>query len=671
MRLTIRLRILLSMIAAILLPVAIIVAMSIIRVGESSRDSFVNATGREIRQVDAMIGQLFDAIAENVEYMAQHPAVVRAPGDLSTYMHTGEDTPMRPSEATGAEGQIYAAFERFAQTHPDLAYVYMGTEYGAYVQWPEGTASAGYDPRPRPWYRAAREAGQTTRTSAYYWEPDDATILSTVTPVRDARGNVIGVQGMDVSLKGLTDVIEAIRIGHDGYLAMVQDDGVVLADPRFADHVFSPIEQTHYSGLADVDEGLHEIMIDGVRWQALVMVSEDTGWKFIGLVPDAEVGADARELGYWFALVSLVLTGLFALLAIYSSNRITRPIVNLRQMLAEIAAGEGDLSRRLEFERNDELGDLAEAFNDFVANINRIVRDVKQNAQTLGASSQHISAATEELSMTYASHNEQTQSIAAAVTELSHTSENISQSVDRTREQASSATQSTVRGEQIIRKTIEGLRSVRDEIQSMSTIIANLSDSTGHIGRILGVINDIADQTNLLALNAAIEAARAGEAGKGFAVVADEVRKLAEKTSAATGEVADIIHRLQTEASDATDSMGKVGDQVAREAELGERSLEVLDEIVEISTHIDQGTQIVATAVAEEVTAINDISSSIADMANSADESNRAISDVAASSEDLARQAEHLDALVGRFRTDGESKGVSERRLPTTLGGKA
>ncbi|WP_022850458.1 methyl-accepting chemotaxis protein [Limisalsivibrio acetivorans] len=655
MRFTIKMRVIISLLGAILIPVLILSLLSINKIRKDTYENFTNSTKREIRQIENSIEIHFKGVRENVEYMAKHPIVKQADDSITTYYDTNTENKMTPSSNGGIEEDIYDVYERFASTHKDLAYVYMATKHGGYIQWPEGTTGAKYDPRKRPFYKAAVNAGGTTRTPAYYFAADDVVIVSTVTNIKDSRGNFIGVQGMDVSLKGLTDMIKSITIGKTGYLMLVQDDGTVLADPSEASNNFkklTELEGEGYNTLSSSSNGHYRVSLGDKEYEANIYTSPELGWKFIGLIESSEIKSVINRVTLTYALTGVLLVGIFALIALYVSMRITKPIIRLKNMIEDIAEGGGDLRNRLQVKRNDEISDLAFSFNKFVDKINHLVIEVKHNALNVSSSSQEISAATEELSTVFNNTNAQTQSIAAALEELSRTSESISSSVDETRNLAKNASENTREGGEIIRKTIDGMNSIQDEVGSLSRIISELNSSTDKIGDILDVINDIADQTNLLALNAAIEAARAGEAGRGFAVVADEVRKLAEKTSTATQEITGIISTLQNETTHATSSMEKVSKEVGRGADLGEDSLVVLDKIVDAGNRILEAATNVSAAVNQEVTAIGDINSNIREMADSSDESNLSIQEVAKSSDSLAKDAEELTSLVSRFKTD-------------------
>ncbi len=352
-------------------------------------------------------------------------------------------------------------------------------------------------------------------------------------------------------------------------------------------------------------------------------------------------------------LIILVITILATSAIIYFvAKAILHEISRLTISMKDIAEGEGDLTRKLEISGNDEFALLAGNFNIFIERIHALILEVKDGAINVSAASEEISASAEELASTSEQQSEQAQTVAAALNQLATTSSSISDLMSDAKSTTEKSTEDTNLGSSIIQKTIDELTLIDSQAKVLSGIIANLVQSTDRIGSIITVIDDIADQTNLLALNAAIEAARAGEAGKGFAVVADEVRKLAEKTADATKEIVDIIKKLQNEAGTAGTSMDNVTKEVKNGVELGKESLAVLDTIVKSSDKILESTATAASAVLEESATIEEINGNIHSMAAASDESSKAVHEVAKTSEELARQAEQLKSLVDKFKTD-------------------
>lgn len=383
-----------------------------------------------------------------------------------------------------------------------------------------------------------------------------------------------------------------------------------------------------------------------------VNYTENQSWMFGLSIPMTKVKAKAIELTYYTIGVGVLSILAIALIIWFVTKLVVKPVKVMVARAKDLAEGEADLTRTIQVDSKDELGELADWFNKFIYRIRDLVVDVKSSALSVSAAAEQISSSSEELASTALEQSEQAQSIATALNELAVTSESISESMEDAKKITESSAQDTTKGGEIIQKTINGLNSIDTQASNLSAIISNLGSSTDKIGSIITVIDDIADQTNLLALNAAIEAARAGEAGKGFAVVADEVRKLAEKTAEATKEIVEIIKSLQGEADKAGTSMDDVTKEVKKGVELGNESLAVLDLIVKSSDKVMESAATVATAIAEESVTIEEINNNIHGMAAASDESSKAVHEVAKTAEELARQSELLKDLVEKFKTD-------------------
>jgi len=275
-------------------PVILVAIIVVLNLREGALANFLDSSGREIRQIDNGMQQFFDGISQNVDFVAKDPRVIAAK-NLKSY--AGADAAQIPLTPTNTE--LLAIFDQFAKSHPSTAYLSLGLSDGGYASWPDDTKLNNYDPRVRPWYQAAIAApGKTVRTGAYYWAPDDVSLIGTVHTVADDTGKILGVVGLDVSLKQLTELVRNIKLGDSGYLMLVEANGNVLVDPSDAKHNFKPLADLgpNYAELAKRGDGVTQIEIDGVPYMVNVVSSESLGWRFIGLIKRDEVMAQATNL---------------------------------------------------------------------------------------------------------------------------------------------------------------------------------------------------------------------------------------------------------------------------------------------------------------------------------------------------------------------------------------
>ncbi|MCB2230993.1 CZB domain-containing protein [bacterium] len=318
--------------------------------------------------------------------------------------------------------------------------------------------------------------------------------------------------------------------------------------------------------------------------------------------------------------------------------------------LSTAAKSIADNDLTVHVEPKSEQDVLGQSFKTMIFNLTGMVRMLKDNAAQLVSAATEISSSSEQMARGAQDQSQQVTQVSTAVEEMTATivesSRNAGDATDASRGAAETATT----GGQIVSDTIHGMQKIAEVVRGSAESIGKLAQSADQIGEIIGVIDDIADQTNLLALNAAIEAARAGEQGRGFAVVADEVRKLAERTGKATGEITEMIKGIQTETKEAVQSMESGIAEVDKGRDLADRAGSSLSEIVTMSQRVMDMIQQIATASEEQSTAAEQISKNIEQVASITRETASGAEQSAAAAEELNRQAEGMQTMVARFR---------------------
>ncbi|QDU72275.1 methyl-accepting chemotaxis protein [Mucisphaera calidilacus] len=349
-----------------------------------------------------------------------------------------------------------------------------------------------------------------------------------------------------------------------------------------------------------------------------------------------------------------------------------RPVGALVTCLEDIADGSGDLSQRVEDHRQDELGKLGKAFNHFVAKVHDLVASVQGATQEVAAASTEIAASSDHISRGLDDQQKQTATISASAEEMSVSVSEVSRRALEGQEKARNAGQKASEGGEVVQQTIADMEAIAEAVQATASSIEDLGQRSEQIGAIIGVINDIADQTNLLALNAAIEAARAGEHGRGFAVVADEVRKLADRTTKATREVSDSIQAMQSGTEHAVERMESSRDRVTTGVERAGRAGASLESIVAGSQQVSSLAESIALASQEQSTAAHDVTQSVTSMSSVIKESAEGSRQASQAVTQLSMKAEQLAALIVRYnlnavdrRSDSNpvSSDIREQRL--------
>ncbi|OZY48056.1 methyl-accepting chemotaxis protein [Pseudomonas lundensis] len=540
--------------------------------------------------------------------------------------------------------------EQKALTSSFLA-VYFGDTQGAFTIRPDSKMPDGFDPRSRPWYKDALNSNGASLTEPYIDAVTGQMIISIGTAVKKA-GQTLGVVGTDLTLKTVTDSINALDFSGMGYAFLISGDGKILVHPDNT-LVMKNLKDIYPQDTPPISSDISEVTLDGkerIVTFAPVKGLGSVNW-YVGLSIDKAQAFAMLSTFRTSAIIATVIAviSIIALLGLLI-RLLMRPLHVMTRAMQNIAEGEGDLTRRLVVESKDEFGTLGSAFNQFVERIHTSMTEVASATEHVNEVALRVVSASNSSMVNSDEQASRTNSVAAAINELGAAAQEIARNAAQASHQASDARGLAEEGQQVVERSIGSMQQLSQMLSTSSGHIESLNDKTVNIGQILEVITSISQQTNLLALNAAIEAARAGEAGRGFAVVADEVRNLAHRTQESAQQVQKMIEELQVSARDSVNTMEESQRHSKDSVEIANSAGARLTSVTERIGEIDGMNQSVATATEEQTSVVESINMDITEINTLNQEGVENLQATLRACSDLEQQAARLKQLVGSFR---------------------
>ena len=363
------------------------------------------------------------------------------------------------------------------------------------------------------------------------------------------------------------------------------------------------------------------------------------------------INSAVREATLKVATVAIVLLVLVIGFIFFFVNRsVSVPLNHLSDNLAQIAEGEGDLTRRLTIERHDEIGKTSAIFNAFMDKLQSVVRDVKLSAEQVMVTARQLAHSSQEVTHSSESQSMATASMAGAIEEITATIANVADNSTHAYEMALEAGKLSNEGAGAVHEAVTEMSKISESVGHSTQMIRDLDEKSNQISDIVNVIKEIADQTNLLALNAAIEAARAGEQGRGFAVVADEVRKLAERTTVSTQEIAKMIESIQQSTQSSVHGMELSSTQVQEGVQMAARSGDSMSKIEASTRKVQEAVNEISSALREQSAASNQLAQEVERIAHMTEKNGHSAKDSSEAAVHLEAMASTLKASVDRFR---------------------
>lgn len=542
-----------------------------------------------------------------------------------------------------------------AQTSLQFGLTFLGLENGAMYRHDPSLNSADYDPRKRSWYIDAKAKNAAYVTAPYISASTKQLSMTFVEPIT-INGKFVGAIGGLVFLDSVLDSILAMKVAGDGYSVLFDGDGKIIAHPntdrilKDATDLSSILSSDFFKGVRNQAK-FTELKLDGKDIDMYASNIKGSPWV-LGLVMDKNVlNAPLVSLGTNILIAVFVLLSIAILVVIQVTRFLLKDLRRVSDSMAQIAKGDGDLTQRLTASSKDEIAILVDNFNTFVALLHGTVSHLKKIGHDLAgqANAAHTSSRNSSLKLEEQQHN--ISMVATAIHQMAQATQEIAGNATNTAINADETVAASNVGQSQVLKSQESIRTLAADIQDVATVINDLSKNADGINTILTTISGIAEQTNLLALNAAIEAARAGEQGRGFAVVADEVRVLSQRTYSSIEEIQKMIESLQKITKDAVGKIQLSHTRANNSVEDVNQAKASLDKIqMSVTTINDRAAQI-ATATEEQTSVTAEVNQNTADIQQGSTELVALAAESAARAEELKSLADDLTRNINHFRT--------------------
>ncbi|KFE48493.1 chemotaxis protein [Pseudomonas syringae] len=574
--------------------------------------------------------------------------------NIQTWLDSRTQLLQSMSQRIAADGKGLPELQRaigVAAYSDNFQLSYFGSIDGVMFSVPAGNRAADYDPRARGWYKAAQNASGTVVTEPYIAASSGKLVVTLATPVK-YQNQFIGVAGADISLDSISKTINSLNFGGHGYAFIVSGEGKILIHPD-SKLILKNISEAYPDDTPAITAGVREIQssgkaeimsltkVEGVssaNWYVALVLDQDAAYAMLGEFRTSAITAMVISVVIIILLLGLLIRVLM------------QPLHQMGRAMRDIADGDGDLTKRLAITSQDEFGALAQSFNHFVERIHGSIREVASTAGQLGEVALRVVRASNSSMTNSDQQANRTESVAAAINQLGAAAQEIAQNAARTSQHSADASELAGDGQKVVQQTITAMNELSSKISESCANIESLNGKTVNIGQILEVITSISQQTNLLALNAAIEAARAGEAGRGFAVVADEVRNLAHRTQDSAQQVRTMIEELQVGAREAVVTMTESQRQSESSVTVANQAGERLSSVTRRIDEINGMNQSVAAATEEQTAVVESINVDITQINTLNQEGVDNLKLTLDACGHLEEQAARLQHLVGTFR---------------------
>ncbi|MES9689482.1 methyl-accepting chemotaxis protein, partial [Bacillus sp. JJ353] len=549
------------------------------------------------------------------------------------------------------QASLKEKFEQYIKQNKDVELVYTGSKESAYTQYPNAKLPSGYNPVERDWYKQAVEKKGETIVTEPYKSASTGHMVITIAKQNDDGS---GVVALDMNIDQLIESANSVSIGKRGFAFISSAEKKYVANPKI--EAGTEVESSLSEQMYGKEKGMLTYNDQDKEMQTVYTTNKLTGWKIGGTMFTDEITDAAQPVFNMAAIVLAAAIVLGGILVYFIVRAISKPLNQLVSSAKSIS--NGDLTQKIDVRSNDELGQLGTSFNEMAESLRSLISAIQESVEHVASSSEQLTAsadqtskATEHITLAIEQFSNGAESQSEKVEASSHRLRNMDDRLkDMTRvseEITDSSVQSTKMAEtggKLVQKTVGQMNSIDRSVKQAEGVIKGLEAKSKDITAILRVINGIADQTNLLALNAAIEAARAGESGRGFSVVAEEVRKLAAQSAGSAKEIEDLIQKIVKEIEHSLTMFQSVNHEVQSGLKITEETESSFKHIYEMTNEIAGKLQTMNAAVEHLSKGSQDVSEAVGDIAEVSRENTAGIQDIAASAEEQLASMEEISS---------------------------